>query len=177
MLSSNREALYAYRFDGYWRNVDTLENLWESNMDLLSSPPGFLVNDEGREVYTSASLGGNLPYRFQRPASRDLSLLSGSNVILGKVEHSVLSDSVFVGEGAEVVDSILMPNVYVGSNAKIYKAIVAPRSHIMDGAGIGVEDGGVGFVSNKFCTNGVSLVAPWVRVNEDAKFQQNSYIA
>ena len=166
--------MYAYRFDGYWRDVETLENLWESNMDLLGSPPGFVINEGGRKVYTSIGIGSSCC--SQRPGEVSRSILSGSNVILGRVDRSVLSDSVFIGEGAEVVDSVLMPNVYIGKNAKVYKAIVGPRSHIMDGAEIGVENGTSAFVSDRFCKNGVSLIASWVNVGERIKLQKNSYI-
>jgi len=173
MLPSGGNTMYAYRFDGYWRNVETLENLWESNMDLINNPPGFVINEGGRKVYTSGS-GSSCCSQGAGEVSR--SILSGSHVILGKVDRSVLSDSIFIGDGAEVVDSVLMSNVYVGKNAKIYKTIVGPRSHIMDGAEIGVENGATDFVSNRFCKNGVSLIASWVNVGERTKLQKNSYI-
>ena len=174
MLSSNSENMYAYRFDGYWKDIETLDTLWESNMDLLGSPPGFVINAEGRKVYTSTGVVSS--YCSQASSDVSRSILSGSHVILGKVDRSVLSDSVFIGEGAEVVDSIIMPNVYIGKNVKIYKTIVGSRSHIMDGAEIGVESGTSAFVSDDFCKNGVSLIASWVSVGEKTKLQKNSYI-
>ena len=175
ILSSSSETMYAYRFDGYWREVDTLESLWESNMDLLGSPPGFVINEEGREVYTSSGAAFS-SYNLHSPGDVKQSILSGTGVILGKVDRSVLSDSVFIGKGAEVVDSIIMPNVYIGNNAKVYKTIVGSRSHIMDGAEIGVEGGTSAFVSNLFCKNGISLIASWVSVGEKTKLQKNSYV-
>ena len=128
-------------------------------------------------MYTShTSAGEALSYCSEVSGEVNRSILSGSGVILGRVDRSVLSDSVFVGEGAEVVDSIVMPNVYIGKNVKIYKAIVGSRAHIMDGAEIGVENGMAAFVSDRFCKNGISLIAPWANVGEKTKFQRNSYI-
>jgi NDP-sugar pyrophosphorylase family protein len=108
------------------------------------------------------------------PAGRNI--LAGLHVILGKVTNSVLSDSVVVEKDAEVVDSILMPNVYIGKNAKIRKAIIGPNAKIMNGVEIGTESGAADFASNPFCTNGVSLVAPWVRIAGKTKLAPNSYV-
>jgi glucose-1-phosphate adenylyltransferase len=173
MLSSSSESVYAYRLNSYWRNVETLENLWESNMDLLGSHP-CVLNEGGRKVYSSTGTLSSYSPQASDRVSR--SMLSGSHVILGRVDRSVLSDSVFIGEGAEVTDSIIMPNVYIGNNVKIHKTIVGSRSHILDGAEIGVENGASDFVSDRFCRNGVSLIASWVSVGEKTKLQKNSYL-
>ncbi|MDR1979713.1 MAG: glucose-1-phosphate adenylyltransferase [Synergistaceae bacterium] len=169
-----REKLYAYRFEGYWRDVGTVESLWESNMDLLRDPPKFTLEEEGKEVFTSFC--SQLSYFTEETGTIDRSILSGLHVILGRVERSVLSDSVVVEEGAEVVDSVLMPNVYVGKNAKIRKAIVGPNVKIMNDVEIGTENGIADFVSDRLCANGVSLIAPGTYIAEKIKLQKNSYI-
>ncbi|MDR3265698.1 MAG: hypothetical protein LBT15_06785, partial [Synergistaceae bacterium] len=87
-----------------------------------------------------------------------------------------LSDSVVVEEGAEIVDSVLMPNVYVGKNAKVYRTIIGPNSKIMNGAEVGSESGICGFVSDRFCTNGISVIAPWAYIARNTKLRKNSYI-
>ncbi|MDR1622135.1 MAG: glucose-1-phosphate adenylyltransferase [Synergistaceae bacterium] len=167
--------LYAYWFDGCWRDVETVEALWKSNMDLLHDPSEFVVEEKGGQIFTSFC--SQLSYFFAgKTGTIDRSILSGLHVILGKVEHSVLSDSIVVESGAEVVDSVLMPNVYVGQNAKIYKTVVGPNAKIMNDVEIGMENGIADFVSDRFCTNGVSLVAPGVYIAECTKLRKNSYI-
>jgi glucose-1-phosphate adenylyltransferase len=165
MLGAGRK-LHAYRFGGYWRNVKTVEDLWKCNMDLLS--------DEVREIL---DVSGAMPFRFidESPTIRR-NLLYGLHAIRGRVEGSVLSDSVVVEKGAEVVDSVLMPNVYIGKNAKINKAVIACNSRLMEGVEIGVEHGLSDFVSDRFCSKGISLIAPWVRITRGTKLQKNSYV-
>jgi glucose-1-phosphate adenylyltransferase len=172
MLDSG-EDVRAYRFDGYWRDVGTLESLWASNMDLLRDPPEFVIQEKGKEVFSSAGVSR----LFGEPITENRNIFSGSYAILGRVEHSVLSDSVVVENGAEVVESILMPNVYVGKKAKIHRAIIGPGSRIMDGAEIGSDSGVDAFVSDQLCTNGVSLIASWVYVAQNTKLQKNSHVA
>jgi glucose-1-phosphate adenylyltransferase len=163
MLSAG-ERLYAYRFEGYWRDAETVENLWESNMDLLSVPPKFVLDEKDKEMFPSLATG-----------TVNRSILCGLHVILGRVEHSVLSDSVVVEEGAEVIDSVLMPNVYVGKNTKVHRAIVGPNVKIMNDVEIGVKKG-VNYSIDWICTNGVSLIAPGTYIAEKTKIYKNSYI-
>ncbi|MDR1377069.1 MAG: glucose-1-phosphate adenylyltransferase [Synergistaceae bacterium] len=159
------ERLYAHRFEGYWRDAETVESLWESNMDLLNDPPKFVLDEKNTEVFPSL--------RSQRI---NRSILSGLHVVLGRVERSILSDSVVVEEGAEVIDSVLMPNVYVGKNTKIRKAVIGPNVKIMNNVEIGAHGGISSFISERICTNGVSLVAPGTYIAEKQKFQKNSHI-
>jgi len=69
-----------------------------------------------------------------------------------------------------------MPNVYIGKNAKINKAVIACNSRMMEGVEIGVEHGLSDFVSDRFCSKGISLIAPWVRITRGTKLQKNSYV-
>jgi glucose-1-phosphate adenylyltransferase len=166
--------LYAHRFEGYWRDVETVEDLWTSNMDLLGDPPELILREKGGEVLGSSGI--EPLYVPGKEGNVNRSIFAGLHVILGKVEHSILSDSVVVEEGAEVVDSILMPNVYVGRNAKIRKAIVGPNCRLMSGVEIGTEMGADDFVSDRLCSNGVSLISSWVHIAEGIKLQKNSHI-
>jgi glucose-1-phosphate adenylyltransferase len=165
-LLASGQKLYAYRHEGYWRDPETAEDLWESHMDLLRDP--FIL--QGNDALPSSAAR---PCCFVRGTGTiSHSILSGLQVILGKVEHSILSDSVVVEEGAEVVDSVLMPNVYVGKNAKVRRAIVGPNSHIMDDA----EIGGDRFASPQCRTDGVSLIASWARIAGKTKLPKNSHV-
>ncbi|MDR1875378.1 MAG: glucose-1-phosphate adenylyltransferase [Synergistaceae bacterium] len=172
-LLNRGKRLGAYRFDGYWRNVRTVEDLWASNMDLVRDPPEFSLQEEGEKIIDSS----HQPfYMIKGEGVVRRSILSGLCSVFGKVERSVLSDSVVVEEGAEVTESILMPNVYVGKNAKVHKAIVAPNARLMNDVEIGMEDGADDFVSGCLCTNGVSLIGAWVHVAEGTALQKNSHV-
>jgi ADP-glucose pyrophosphorylase len=103
-------------------------------------------------------------------------MLSGACSVGGRVERSVLSDSVIVSDGAEITDSIIMPNVYIGPNARISKAIVGPNANIMGGVEIGGESGTDSYVSDAVCTNGISLIGPGAGIFENVKLQKKSHI-
>jgi glucose-1-phosphate adenylyltransferase len=168
------KRLYAYRFEGYWRDADTIEGLWKSNMDLLRDPSEFFLRKENGEILGAFDAGS---CRFvEESAMVKRSLLYGLHAIQGRVESSVLSDSVVVEKGAEVIDSILMPNVYIGKDAKIYKAVVASNSRLMEGVEIGVENGSSDFVSDRFRSSGISLIDPWVHITAGIKLQKSSHV-
>jgi glucose-1-phosphate adenylyltransferase len=167
------EKLNSYRFEEYWRDLGTVESLWESNMDLLRDPPLFAVQEKGKEIFNSS---GVQSFRVGKAPKIERSILTGLHDIRGHVEHSILSDSVVVEEGAEVVDSVLMPNVYVGRNTKIHKTIVAPNTKFMDNVEIGVTDGAAAFVCEHICASGVSAIASWVYVGAETRLQGSSNI-
>ncbi len=130
------EPIYAFPFEGYWKDVGTVDSLWEANMDLLKAEPDLKLNDSRWKIF---SLNHSLPPQFVGPGS-DVqgSLLADGSLVLGKVHHSVVFTGASVAEGAEVIDSILMPGVKVGKNAIVRKAIVAENTVIQEGAQIGV---------------------------------------
>jgi glucose-1-phosphate adenylyltransferase len=169
MLSAN-DLTYTYEFSGYWRDVGTVDSLWEANMDQLTDLPDFrLQNGEPGPMNTA-------PGFLSSGSEADRSIISGNCTIFGKVKHSVLADSIIVGRGAQVVDSVVMPGAYIGENAKVYKAIVGAGAKIMNNVEIGTDEGTDAFIDSKICCRGISLVAPWAVIPADMKFQKNSHI-
>jgi glucose-1-phosphate adenylyltransferase len=138
-MLTDRQRVFTYRFHGYWRDVGTVESLWKSNMDLLQDPPRFSLGNDAWSIFTA--FHARLPGNLSKSASVKNSILSGDCSVRGRVERSVLSDSVIVSEGAEVIESVVMPNVYIGPNARIYRAIIGPNTNIMEGVEIGNENG------------------------------------
>jgi glucose-1-phosphate adenylyltransferase len=173
-LLTATQGVFAYRFCGYWRDVGTVESLWESHMDLLGAAPRFSVRDDVWEIFTV--FRARLPGKVSKNASVHDSVLSGSCSVRGRVERSVLSDSVIVSDGAEVTDSVIMPNVYIGPNARIRKAIVGPNANIMRGVEIGNESGTDSYVSNALCANGVSLIGPGAGLFENVRLKKGSHV-
>lgn len=131
------QSVYAYRFKGYWRDVGTVESLWESNMDLLADRPQLDLYNPSWRIYSVSPVR---PPHYAAPQS-DISesMVSEGCQIFGKVKRSVLFPNVMVGEGAEVTDSVLMPGVTVAPHAVIWRAIIGPDTVVAENARIGGE--------------------------------------
>ena len=123
MMLEDNKKLYAYEFSGYWKDVGTVESLWQANMDLLDDKELDLYNiKKDWKIYTEDTL--SKPQIIGEKASIKHSLVTQGCIVNGEVEGSVLFNKVYIGEGAKVVDSVLMPGVLVEEGAEIYKAII-----------------------------------------------------
>ena len=117
------DRLFAYEYNGYWKDVGTVESLWQANMDLLDDKELDLYNiKKDWKIYTEDTLGK--PQIIGDKATVKNSLITQGCLVNGTVEGSVLFNNVNVGEGAKVIDSVLMPGVLVEEGAEVYKAIV-----------------------------------------------------
>jgi glucose-1-phosphate adenylyltransferase len=122
------KTMLAYRFSGYWKDVGTIESLWEANMDLLDRPEDINLIDSTWRIYSRNPVK---PAHFiAKGAVVHKSCLTDGCVVEGTVEHSVLFNSVVVERGAVVKDSVLMPGCVVRAGAYVYKTIVGPDAVI-----------------------------------------------
>ncbi|GMX66140.1 glucose-1-phosphate adenylyltransferase [Paenibacillus elgii] len=138
MLSDGR-PLFAYPFEGYWKDVGTIQSLWEANMDLLEDEPEFNLNDREWRIY---SVNPCQPGQYVAPTAQvRRSLVNEGCCVFGEVDHSVLFYGVEVGEGSVIRDSVIMPNVTIGSDVSIHKAIIGEGTVVEDGCVIGQPDG------------------------------------
>lgn len=161
MLASG-EKLVSYRFDGYWKDVGTIESLWEANMDLLSPKSGLNLTDDTWKIYGRNN--GAPPHFTSKQAKVTHSLVSEGCEIYGDVSESVLFSDVTIEKGATVEYSILMPGAVVESGATVRYAIVAEGAQICAGASVGAppsEDTAEDW--------GVAVVAAGVRIGKNAK--------
>lgn len=134
MLSAG-ERLFAYPFEGYWKDVGTIFSLWESNMELLQDQPALDLYDEAWRIF---SRNPNMPPHFvDEHAKVKNSLVSEGCYIYGTVENSVLSAGVTVEEGAVVRDSIIMQRTVVGKDSKVIMSIVDENVKIGTGCSVG----------------------------------------
>lgn len=133
------ERMMAYPFEGYWKDVGTIESLWEANMDLLEAEPSFYLNDRSWRIYSTTPYQPSQYIAAEAKVSR--ALINEGCSIYGTVDHSVLFYGVHVGEGSKVVDCVIMPKVRIGNNVTLYKAIIGEGSIIEDGSVIGQPDG------------------------------------
>ncbi|WP_408008044.1 glucose-1-phosphate adenylyltransferase [Pseudalkalibacillus sp. A8] len=138
MLNKDKE-LYAYEFQGYWKDVGTVKSLWEAHMDLLSDNPELDINDPTWKIY---SVNPNQPPQYiASKASVKRSLVNEGCLVYGNVENSVLFYGVYVGLGSTIKESIIMPDVKIGANVTIKNSIIASGTVIKDGAVIGDDSG------------------------------------
>lgn len=138
MMLDDDNKVFAYPFEGYWKDVGTIESLWETNMDLLSEESELNLEDSEWHWYAK---NPNLPAHFISGESEvKNSLINEGCFVYGNVESSLLSFGVMVGENSVVKDSVIMPDVHIGENVQIYKAIVGEGAIIEDNAVIGKKD-------------------------------------
>ncbi|MFC4100932.1 glucose-1-phosphate adenylyltransferase [Paenibacillus xanthanilyticus] len=137
MLQDNMHV-HSYLFQGYWKDVGTIESLWEANMDLLAEKPALDLNDRQWRIY---SVSPNRPGHVTGPeAEISSSLVTEGCVVEGRVERSVLFHGVQCGVNTQIHDSVIMPNVRIGRGVRIYRAIVGEGAIIADGVAIGSPD-------------------------------------
>ena len=142
MLSAG-EVMAAYRFEGYWKDVGTLDSLWDANMDMLSPGSGLNLLDKKWPIYGRTP---NCPPTFVGPDG-DIgnSAVAKGCTILGEVKNTVLSYGSSVGKGAEVSYSVVMPNAVIEDGAKVSYAIVGEGCHVGKNAVVGGAPGSVDF--------------------------------
>lgn len=146
MLADGKK-LFAYEFDGYWKDVGTVDSLWEANMDLLKDSDLDLFNEKSDwKIYTEDTL--SKPQIFGPDAEVKNSLVTQGSVVDGSVSGSVIFSNVSIGAGAKVVDSVLMPGVLVEEGAEVYKAIVDTDVVISAGQVVNKEAKEVALISN-----------------------------
>ncbi|WP_301097626.1 glucose-1-phosphate adenylyltransferase [Faecalibaculum rodentium] len=122
-LLAQDKRLYAWQFDGYWKDVGTIDSLWEANMDLLDKKSGLDLDDPNWKIYTSDV--PVLPHYVGATGKVEHCYINQGATINGTAKDSVLFHGVTIDEGAVVEQSVLMPNVHIGKGAKVYRAIVA----------------------------------------------------
>ena len=137
LLNDNR-TLAAYKFKGYWKDVGTIDSLWEANMDLIDSRNELNLNDPTWKIYTEDTPA--LPQYIGPNAKINKAFITQGCVVEGEVNHSVLFTGCTVGEGAKVIDSVLMPGVEVAAGAVVQRALVADNVKIGQGAVVGSAD-------------------------------------
>ncbi|MEH7119471.1 glucose-1-phosphate adenylyltransferase, partial [Neobacillus vireti] len=134
MIQDNRQV-YAYQFSGYWKDVGTVQSLWEANMDLLSYETNPIFHHEEWGIYTRET--SQQPFYLDGKAQLNQSLVSEGCKVFGKVENSVLYHGVTVSKGAVIKDSVIMPGTFIGENVEINRAIVGSDSFIYSNVRIG----------------------------------------
>ena len=137
-LLNDGKLLYAYKFKGYWKDVGTIDSLWEANMDLLSKNNELDLHDPSWKIYTEDVT--SLPQYIGADAKIEKAFVTQGCVIDGEVKNSVLFTGAKVAAGAKVIDSVLMPGSEVEEGAVVQRALVADDIKIGKNAVVGSAD-------------------------------------
>lgn len=137
-MLNNGNKLYAYKFKGYWKDVGTIDSLWEANMDLLDKNNELDLHDPTWKIYTEDVT--SLPQYIGPDAQINQAFITQGCIIEGEVRNSVLFTGAKVGAGAKIIDSVLMPGVVVEEGAVVTRALVADNVKIGKEAVVGSAD-------------------------------------
>lgn len=123
-LIADNADVFSYEFKGYWRDVGTVESLWQANMDLLSSEPALDLFNPRWKVYSANTIS---PPQFIGPnANVESSSVNDGCVIKGSVKKSLISTKVIIEENTSVIETVIMPDAVIEEGVTLYKTIVAP---------------------------------------------------
>ena len=159
------EKMYAYIFDGYWKDVGTINSLWEANMDLLGENPAFDVSDPTWKIHSRNPLAP--PEYMGERASVKNSMIALGCEIYGHVENSVLSSNTIVEEGAVVKDSVIMSGTVVKRGANIQYSIIDESVVVEENATIGAE---------RASAKGIAVLGRGITVGKGARVPDSAII-
>ena len=164
------ERLFAYPFDGYWKDVGTIDSLWEANLDLLNPVANIDLSDKSWKIYSNNPV--TPPQYISEKADVQNSLITGGSHVEGEIDYSILFSNVTVEEGAQVKYSIVMPGAKIEKGAKVQYAMIAENAVIKSGAVVG-EDPRECADLNEW---GVAVVGPALTVGENATVKAKTMV-
>ena len=136
MLLTSGHKLMAYPFDGYWKDVGTIDSLWEANMELLGKEPAFQLRGNKRSTIYARNSALPSSYIDTKAVISDSFVAEGC-AVYGKVTHSVISVGCTIGEGAQIEDAVVMPGVVIEAGAIVRNAILGENSRVCRNAVVG----------------------------------------
>jgi glucose-1-phosphate adenylyltransferase len=171
----DKYQIYGYKYQGYWRDVGTIEAYWQANMDLVVDLPQFNLYDRETEVRT---LSVDMPpVKLGPRAQISRSLVSNGCIINGNVSNSVLSPHVYVEEGAHVMDSIIFHDTSIAQGAVVHRSIIDKECYIGSGCWIGC---GEDYTPNKdepdYLNCGITVVGKGARLPPGLRVGRNCKI-
>ena len=172
-MHADGEKMFAYLFDGYWKDVGTIDSLWEANLDLLNPKVDLDLSDTSWKIYAKTPVSP--PHYISADAKVQNSMISEGSRVYGDVDYSILFNDVVIEEGAEVKYSIIMPGTVVKKGAVVQYAMVAENAVIEAGAVVGAspeemtnrDDWGVAVVGAGVTVCEGAFVAPKTQVSDE----------
>ena len=172
---AKNDRIFAYEYNGYWKDVGTLGSYWEANMELIDIIPVFNLYEEFWRIYTKSDI---LPPQYvSGDAKINRSIIGEGTTILGTVENSVIGPGVTIEAGALVKDSIIMKDSSIGKNTKVYKSVIAENVEICEGCEIGVGEEAPSKLDAKIYAFGLATIGENSYIPADVKVGKNTAIS
>ena len=171
----NQKRLFAYEFNGYWKDVGTLGSYWEANMELIALIPEFNLYEEYWKIYTKSD--SIEPQYIASEAHVERSIIGEGAEVYGDVENSVIGPNVHIGKGTVIRDSIVMQDTMIGEHVTIDKSIVAEKCVIKDGAVLGVGEEAPNKLNASIYSFGLVTVGEASVIPEGVKIGKNTAIS
>ena len=169
------DRVFAYEYNGYWKDVGTLTSYWESNMELIDLVPIFNLYEEFWNIYTKNDVVQ--PQYISQDAVIDRCIIGEGTEIYGEVHNSVIGSGVTIEPGTIVRDSIIMKSTSIGAGTKIYKAIIAENCVIGSGCELGVGEEETNVQFPKIYTDGLVTIGEDSVIPDHVKIGKNTAIS
>ncbi len=174
-MHENGERMFAFKFDGYWKDVGTIDSLWEANLDLLNPKVDLDLSDDSWKIYSRNPIAP--PHFVSAEAKLENSMVGEGCYIGGEVDYSVLFSNVTIEEGAKVRYSIIMPGTTIKAGATVEYSIIAENAVIEEDAKVGLspedsanrDDWGVTVIGEKVTIGKGATVAAKEMIDTDVK--------
>ena len=171
----NGARLFAYEYNGYWKDVGTLNSYWEANMELIDIVPEFNLYEEYWRIYTKNN--AIPPQYISSDGVVERSIIGEGTEIYGKVYNSVIGCNVLIGPDAVVRDSIIMNNAIIHENSELNKSIIAENTVIGAGCVLGTFDEAPNETDPHIYTNGLVTVGEDSVIPDNIRVGKNSVIS
>ena len=169
------QRLFAYEYNGYWKDVGTLGSYWEANMELIDLVPEFNLYEEFWKIYTRGDIIP--PQYIAADAITDQCIIGEGTEIYGEVHHSVIGPNVVIGKGTVVKDSIIMRNSVIGEGSVLDKAIVAEDVTVGNNVTIGCGEEAVNVLKPAVYAFGIATVGERSVIPDNVKIGRNTAIS
>ncbi len=167
-------ALYAYEFNGYWKDVGTLHSYWEANMELIDIVPEFNLYEEYWKIYTKSDA---LPPQYiSADSTVEKCIIGEASSIYGEVYSSVIGCNVTIEKGAVVRDSIIMNNTVIGAGTVLNKAIIAENVVVGKNCNIGTGEEAVSEYDSRIYTDGLVCIGEKSIIPDNVAVGKNTVI-
>ncbi len=169
------KPIYAYEFNGYWKDVGTLNSYWEANMELIDIVPEFNLYEEYWKIYTKSDI---LPPQYLSGDSKiERSIIGAGTEIYGEVYNSVIGCGVTIGAGTVVRDSIIMNHTRIGTGCRINKAIIAENVVLADNIVAGEGELTPNEVAPHIYTDGLVTIGEGSEIPSNVRIGKNTVIS
>lgn len=174
-VHEKKDRLFAYEYNGYWKDVGTLSSYWEANMELINIIPVFNLYEEFWRIYTKSD---TLPPQYiSEYAKIDRSIISEGTDICGEVYNSVIGAGVTIEEGAVIKDSIIMRNTTIGKGSQIVRSIIAENVKVGHNVEMGIGEEKPSKLDPRIYNSGLTTIGENTVIPNNVKIGKNVAIS